>query len=237
MRRDYVKWYSPSLHRDMELLAYGTHGFPIVVFPTSGGRFYEYEDRGMIHALSPKIERGDLQVFCADSVDQSSWYNDWAHPADKLHTQNAYDAYLALEFAPFVRNRTTWSRMGATGCSLGGYHAVNFGLRHPDLVTYVVSMSGGFDIPKRFLNGYYDQNAYFNSPLDYLPNLTDAWLLDQIRGNYYVLTTGDGDPLLDQNYKLAHEFGVKQVPHVLDVWEGFGHDWPWWQRMAAKYFC
>src|ERR1700689_60451 len=23
MRRDYIKWYSPSLHRDMELLAFG----------------------------------------------------------------------------------------------------------------------------------------------------------------------------------------------------------------------
>src|SRR4051794_9367974 len=41
MRRDYVKWHSPSLHRDMELLAYGERGFPVVVFATSGGRFYE----------------------------------------------------------------------------------------------------------------------------------------------------------------------------------------------------
>ena len=236
MRRDYVKWYSPSLHRDMELLAYGERGFPIVVFATSGGRFHEYEDHGMIHALAPKIERGELQVFCVDSVDQSSWYNSWAHPADKLHTQNAYDAYLTLEFSPFVQNRTSWPRMGATGCSFGGYHAMNFALRHPDLVTYAVSMSGAFDIPKRFLGGYYDQNAYFHSPLDYLPNLQDHWLLDQCRNNYYVLTTGEGDPLLDQSYKLAHEFGMKHIPHVLDVWQGFGHDWPWWQQMAIKYF-
>ena len=57
MRRDYVKWYSPSLHRDMELLAFGERGFPVVVFPTSGGRFFEYEDRGMVNSLAPKIER------------------------------------------------------------------------------------------------------------------------------------------------------------------------------------
>ena len=67
MRRDYVKWYSPSLHRDMELLAYGDHGFPVVVFPTSGGRFFEYEERGMIHALAPKIEAGGLQVIAVDT--------------------------------------------------------------------------------------------------------------------------------------------------------------------------
>ena len=148
MRRDYIKWYSPSLHRDMELLAFGERGFPVVVFPTSGGRFWEYEDRGMVGALAPKIERGELQVICLDSVDQESWYNQGAPPADRLHRQNAFDAYLATEAAPFVRNRTSWPQMAATGCSFGGYHAVNFALRHPDMVTYAVSMSGGIRHPE-----------------------------------------------------------------------------------------
>jgi len=236
MRRDYVKWSSPSLHQDMELLAYGERGFPIVVFPTSGGRFFEYEDRGMIHALAPKIERGELQVICADSVDQQSWYNESLPPAARLDRQNAFDAYLAIELAPFVRDRTSWPQMGTTGCSFGGYHAINFALRHPDIVTYAVSMSGAFDIPRRFLGGYYDQNAYFHAPLDYLPNLNDGWYLERFRRNYYVLAVGNHDSLFDQNVRMAHQFGLKGVPHVLDVWEGFGHDWPWWRQMAAKFF-
>jgi len=236
VRRDYVKWYSPSLHRDMEVLAFGDRGFPIVVFPTSGGRFWEYEERGMVHALSPKIDRGELQVFCVDSVDQESWYNRWAAPADRLHRQNAFDAYLALEFAPFVRNRTSWPQMGATGCSFGGYHAINFALRHPDIITYSVSMSGAFDIPKRFLNGFYNQDAWFHSPLDYLAGMNDDWFLRQFRQHYFVLAVGNHDPLFDQNVKMAHEFGVKHIPHILDVWEGFGHDWPWWHDMARKFF-
>lgn len=236
MRRDYIKWYSPSLGRDMELLAFGHAGFPVMVFPTSGGRFYEYEDRGMAAALAPKIDRGELQVICVDSVDQESWYNRGIHPAGRLHLQNAFDAYLALEVVPFVQRRTTWDRMGTTGCSFGGYHAINFALRHPDIVTYAVSMSGAFDIPKRFLDGYYDSNAYFHGPLDYLPGLSDAWYLDRMRGNYYVLAVGNGDALFDQNVKLAHAFGIQQIPHLLDVWEGFGHDWPWWHQMAHKFF-
>jgi len=236
MRRDYIKWFSPSLHRDMELLAFGDRGFPVVVFPTSGGRFYEYEDRGMVGALAPKIERGELQVVCVDSVDQESWYNRWAPPADRLHRQNAFDAYLVREVAPLVRDRTSWPRMGTTGCSFGGYHAINFALRHPDLVTYAVSMSGAFDIPRRFLNGYYDENAYFHAPLDYLPNVNDAELLEKMRGNYYVMAVGNHDALFDQNVKLAHAMGTKGIPHLLDVWEGFGHDWPWWHKMAEKFF-
>ena len=236
MRRDYVKWYSPSLHRDMELLAFGHAGFPIVVFPTSGGRFCEYEDRGMVRALAPKIDRGELQVICVDSVDQDSWYNKRASPRDRLNRQNAFDAYLALELAPFVRNRTGWGQMGTTGCSFGGYHAINFALRHPDIVTYAVSMSGAFNIPAKFLDGFYNQDAYLNSPLDYLPRLDDPWFLARIRSGYYVLVVGNEDPLFDQNVKLAHAFGTKGIPHVLDVWQGFGHDWPWWHKMAHKFF-
>ena len=236
MRRDYIKWYSPSLGRDMELLAYGHAGFPVVIFPTSGGRFFEYEDRGMVGALAPKIDRGELQVMCVDSVDQESWYNRSIAPADRLHRHNAFDAYLTFEVAPFVRDRTSWGQIGTTGCSFGGYHAINYALRHPDIVTYAVSMSGAFDVPRRFLDGYYNSDAYFHSPLDSLLNLEYQWFLERLRRSYYVLVVGNADPLFDQNVKMAHAFGIKGVPHTLDVWEGFGHDWPWWQKMADKYF-
>jgi esterase/lipase superfamily enzyme len=97
-------------------------------------------------------------------------------------------------------------------------------------------MSGAFDIPKRFLRGFYNDDAYFNSPLDYLPQ-TGGWRLDKMRGNYYVLVTGNGDPLLDQSVQMARLMGSKNIPNLLDVWDGFGHDWPWWQKMARKFFA
>ena len=51
-----------------------------------------------------------------------------------------------------------------------------------------------------------------------------------------MLAIGNQDPLFDQNVKLAHVLGSKEIPHVMDVWEGFGHDWPWWYKMAEKFF-
>ncbi len=75
MRRDYIKWYSPSLAPRYGAAGLRRSRLSRVVFPTSGGRFWEYEDRGMVGALAPKIERGELQVICVDSVDQESWYN------------------------------------------------------------------------------------------------------------------------------------------------------------------
>ena len=97
MQREYIKWHSPSLHRDMELLAFGHRGFPVLVFPTSGGTFREYEDRGMVTALSSKIDRGELQIICVDSVDQDSWYNDKVHPSQRLHLGDCHHARAGLE--------------------------------------------------------------------------------------------------------------------------------------------
>ena len=63
MNREYHKWYSPRLGRDMELLVFGHAGLPVLVFPTSGGRFYEFEDRNMMSYVWGRVEAGELQFY------------------------------------------------------------------------------------------------------------------------------------------------------------------------------
>jgi hypothetical protein len=46
VNREHHRWHSPSLGRDMELLVFGHAGARMLVFPTSMGRFFEWEDRG-----------------------------------------------------------------------------------------------------------------------------------------------------------------------------------------------
>ena len=58
MNREYHKWWSPRLNRDMELLVFGHAGAKVLVFPTRDGRFFEYEDMRMTEVLRPKIEAG-----------------------------------------------------------------------------------------------------------------------------------------------------------------------------------
>ena len=103
MNREYHKWYSPVLQRDMELLVFGHNGLPILVFPSSMGRFYEYENNGMIDVIRDRFENGSLQAYCVDSVDKESWYNRWAHPADKARRHNQYDNYIVQEIVPFIK--------------------------------------------------------------------------------------------------------------------------------------
>jgi len=236
MNREYHKWHSPILGRDMELLVFGHTGVPLLVFPTSMGRFFDYESRGMIDVIAHKYENGDFQAFCLDSVDAESWYNKSVHPRDRASRHVLYDRYLVEEAVPFVRTKNSSNQLVATGCSFGGYHSMNFALRHPDLATGAVSMGGAFDI-HQFLDGYYDDNCYYNCPPDFLPNLTDDWYLDRYRRQRLVLATGENDICLGENRRLSSIMAAKSIPHWLDVWgDGAGHDWPWWLQMTAKFF-
>ena len=236
MNREYHKWYSNALRRDMELLIFGHEGIPLLVFPTSMGRFFDYESRGMIQAVGNKYATGQLQAFCVDSVDAESWYNKSVPPRERAHRHTEYDRYLFDEVVPLIRSRNRSDLLITTGCSFGGYHSINFALRHPDVVTGAVSMGGAFDI-HQFLDGYYDDNCYYNCPPDFLPNLTDPWYLDRYRRQKLVLATGETDICLDENIRLSGIMHAKEIPHWLDVWgNGTGHDWYWWQQMAVKFF-
>jgi esterase/lipase superfamily enzyme len=209
MNREYHKGYSQELNRDMDALVFGHAGTPLLVFPTSMGKFFEYEDRGMIGVLAPKIERGELQVFCPDAVDTESWYNNSVHPKVRVLRHLQYERYILHEFLPFIRWKNQTPRLALTGCSFGAYHAVNFAFKHPDVVTHCVSMSGAFD----------------------------DWFLSRYRQMKIVLGSADWDICLDANVKLSAILNGKAVPHWLDIYgDNSKHDWPLWLRMAGKYF-
>jgi esterase/lipase superfamily enzyme len=235
MKREYHKWLSPVLGREMELLVFGHAGIPALVFPTSCGRFFEFEDRGMINAVNEKLEQGHLQLFCVDSIDAESWYNRAASPPQRIARHLQYEQYLLQEVVPMIRQGNHTQNLSAIGCSFGGYHALNLALRHPDVVSGVLSMGGAFDLSS-FLSGYYDDDCYFNSPMHYLPNLNDPWYLDRYRHNTYVLATGVHDKCWNQNERMAQIFRDKAIPCRLDVWgDGADHDWSWWRRMLTAY--
>lgn len=235
MNREYHKWRSVSLDREMELLVFGHAGTPVVVFPTSCGRFYQFEDQGMVRAIGSKIQHGDVQLFCVDSVDHESWYADDVPGRERIERQMQFERYVMDEVVPMVRRRNHVPHMAAVGCSFGGYHAANIAFRHPETFTAMLSMGGTFDV-SRFLRGYYDDDCYFNLPTHFLPNLSDPALLDKYRHNTYVLATGVADMCWDENEKFAALLRRKGIPVRLDVWQdNTGHDWPWWQKMLAAY--
>ena len=234
MQRSYHRWHSPSLDRDMELLVFGHAGARIVAFPTSMGRFYDWEDRGLVGGvLRPGLENGFIQLTCVDSVDAESWYSR-RPPGERILRHVQYDRYLLDEVLPFTRSLNTNPFLIATGASFGGYHAMNFALKHPEQVGRLLSMSGLCDI-RRLLPGYSDQNLYFNNPVDFIANEHDENRLKALRQLNIILAVGRDDSLCASNERLSRLLWNKGIWHALRLWDGFAHDWPVWEKMLQLY--
>jgi esterase/lipase superfamily enzyme len=235
VKEEYIRWSTPYLGgRAFEMLVFGHAGFPVVLFPTSQGRFYEYKDFQLIEAARPLLDRGQVKIYCPDGIDGDSWYNGGIHPADRVRTHMAYENVIVRQVFEHARADTGRPRMAVGGCSFGGYHAMNVALRHPDQVAYVLSMSGAFDI-RQFMHGYYDDNVYFNNPVDYLPGLGDHWHLGHLRNMGIVLGVGEWDVCLTANQDFSLLLDGKGISHWLDLWRWAKHDWPLWRDMFPRY--
>jgi esterase/lipase superfamily enzyme len=216
----------------MELLVFGHAGTKVLVFPTSMGRFFEYEDNKMIETLTDRIDGGRLQLYCVDSVDGESWYNKGAQPYWKVQRHLHYELYILNDVFPLMWSKNSSPRLITTGCSFGAYHALNFAFRHTDKVDGCVTMGGAFDI-RQFLNGWYSDDVYFNNPPDYLSNCSDGWRFNHMRT---VLATGEWDMCLGDNQQMAEILRARGIRHELYVWGDHSkHDWPWWRPMARTY--
>lgn len=235
MKREYLKWWSPSLGRDMEILVFGNSGVPMLVFPSSMGRFHEWEDFKMIDAMKHQIEAGYNQVICVDSVDMESFYNRLADPYVRIVRHRQYDSYITDEVVPFIHNQNENKFIIVAGASFGAYHALNVVFKHPHLFSKLVAMSGKYDI-RSFMDGFYDDNVYFNNPVDFIPNLSDHLHLEALRKLDIRLVSGEWDMCLEAAVDMSYKLHRKSIPHALDVWgDQTKHDWPWWRDMIKKH--
>lgn len=237
MHREYYKWYSDALGRDMEILRFGHAGTPILAFPSSLGRFYEWEDFGMVEALHAQLSGGANQLFCVDSVDAESLYNRSVDPYTRIKRHQQYESYIMNEVLPLVRHVSGSTFIIAAGASFGAYHAANMVLKRPWDFGKLIALSGIFDIRSQ-LDGFYNDDVYFCNPVDYLPNLGDDNTLNAIRSNHIILNTAEHDPCKGANLHMSHLLNQKGIHHTLDLRPGvFGHDWPWWRDVIQQHIA
>lgn len=214
----------------MELLAFGHAGLPLLVFPTSMGRFYQWEDFGMVEALGDKIEEGYLRLFCVDSVDEDSWYAEWKRPADRVKRHLEYERYLIDEVIARLPQLPV-----AIGSSFGAFHAYLLATRRPQVLSGFIGLSGAYDAA-RWLDGYMDDEVYFSDPFAFLPLLSDDGYLEPLRRmEKKVIATGEDDPNVEDSRRAAGLLRDKGVDVNLDVWDGWAHDWPYWKEMIHRY--
>lgn len=239
MHVEYHRWWSPNLGHDMELKVYGNQGKAVLVFPSAGGRFYEYEDVEMVDVCKLFIETGKIALFTVDSIDDQTWLNHQIHPDERARRYEAYDRYLVEEVVPFIRlHDIAHHKLMATGCSLGGTHAANFFFKHPDICDTLVALSGIYR-PEYFLGDFMDGQTYFHFPLSYLPRLKESWYLQKYRESHIILCVGQGaweEESLPDTHAMKDILEQKEIPAWVDFW-GYdvNHEWTWWRKQIAYF--
>ena len=234
MRRDITTWWSPNLDKNMEICAYGHYGTAILMFPSAAADYLEYERFYLIDSIAPFIESGKIKVYSINSINSESWLNDRISGRQKAVRHQQYNNYIVEEVVPFIfRDCDGQVPIITSGVSLGALHAANSLFRRPDVFDGTIAMSGIYDL-KEYSKEYFDEDCYFNSPTDYLPNLTDQYWLNLLRSKHHIhILTGSvnyEDP--GASLEISNILESKGIAHDLDVWgRDYTHDWPTWRAM------
>jgi len=240
MRREITEWWSPNLNKNMEIVAYGHMGPALLLFPSAAADFLEYERFLLIDSIKEQIDAGKFKVFSINSINSESWLNDTMSGRDKAIRHQQYNQYIIEEVVPHIyRNCDGEVPIYTSGVSLGALHAANTFFRRPDIFDGVIALSGIYDL-KSYSKGYFDEDCYFNSPMDYLPNLNEQYWLNMLRSKHHVyFVSGRGnyeDP--EASLAIGRVLSAKGIPHEVDLWGyEWTHDWPTWRAMLPHYLA
>ena len=121
---------------------------------------------------------------------------------------------------------------------MGALHATNFFLKRPDVFDGLIALSGLYSM-QSFIGDYGDDNTFYNSPLQYLPNLSDPWHLEQYRRAKIIFAVGQGNwevEAIADTQAMQQLLASKGVPAWFDYW-GYDvpHDWASWRKMMPYF--
>jgi esterase/lipase superfamily enzyme len=140
MQERYIRWWTPHLSRDFEMLTFGQGGgLPLIIFPTSFGSYYQIKDFGLIDAVAWFVDSGRVTIYCPDAIDLDSFYNKSIHAADRMRTHLAYENVIVRDVFDLARRDCSTHRVAVCGASLGAYHAANIAFKYPDAVSHLIS--------------------------------------------------------------------------------------------------
>jgi S-formylglutathione hydrolase FrmB len=192
---------------------------------------------------------------------QGGWYTDWLNRGAGGPPE--WERFHIDELVPWIDDhyRTIRARDGRAigGLSMGGFGAMSYAGRHPDLFEWAGSFSGAVDVIHNLpVVGVIALEALADGGLpddqfgDRLLNEAnwrahDPWdLAANLRGMTLQIDTGNGQPgPLDTNpppfdpvEQQVHQMSVSLhqrllalgVPHTWDDYGPGTHSWPYWQR-------
>jgi putative tributyrin esterase len=163
---------------------------------------------------------------------RDGWYTDSATVSEAK-----YETYVVKELIPDVESRyrviSERSGRAIAGYSMGGYGALKFALKYPELFVFAGSMSGAFDAPLR--NDDPSIRQTFGEPgnpvrdANNLTNIARRAPAATLPNLYF--DCGTEDPWLKTNRELASTLATLGIKHDYREFSG-GHDWGYWSKQV-----
>lgn len=195
-------------------------------------------------AVARYANKYDLFVVMVEGG--NGWYTDSATiPADK------YESYILKELIPDVEKRFRVSRerngRAIAGLSMGGYGAIKFGLKYPEMFAFAASMSGAFGAaswtdkdfkePGPIRDSLRQTFGVVDSPTRVANDLFKLVREVPIQGieslPYFYLDCGTSDFLFPFNRDLASLFVERKIRHEYRQLPG-DHNWQYWDHQLRE---
>ncbi|WP_022925715.1 esterase family protein [Serinicoccus marinus] len=230
------------------VIRYGHWGRPVLVFPSEAGRAWDFENNGMLDAVAPLLADGRIKLYAVDSFDHLTWSDNSLPTEERARRHGAYERWILDTVVPLVdEDSPGHDRIVTVGASMGGFHAVNFALKRPDVFGVGISLSGNFDPSSWHGWGELGEATYFVNPTAYVAGMEGDHLQWVREHANILLVAGQGafevhpTQSLPGAHRMAGILADKGIPHEFDLWgHDSAHDWPWWRKQLEHHlprFC
>jgi Uncharacterized protein conserved in bacteria len=246
MSREVTELWSDAIGAAGTVIRYGHWGRAVLAFPSEQGKAWDFENNGMIGAVSNLIDEGRLKLYCVDSYDAASWSNQNIPVEERARQHGRYESWILSEVVPWIYRDCGGAVDVAPWAAAWRLPRGQLRAQAGRPLPAAMCFSGNYD-PASW-NGWGERGseAYFNSPLDYVANAHGDhldWLRDRVS---LLLVCGQGQwedttGSLQSTKRLAGLLAEKGIKHELDLWgHDVPHDWPSWRAQLARHmprFC
>lgn len=215
----------------------GSQKYPVLYL--LHGLYGDYKNWTDKTAITKYAAGANLIIVMPDGND--SWYNNWAtDPKQKYEDYIIKD--LLTEIAGHYRTIETRDSRWIAGLSMGGYGALKFALKYPQLFSVAASFSGALDAPTRLQTEFPAFAAQLklvfgsaNSPTRADNNIyTLVKEAQPATIPYLYLTCGTADHFLAVNREFVADLPKRKFRYEYHETPG-AHDWIFWDRSVQDF--
>ena len=217
----------------------GTDRFPVVyLLHGLTGHFNNWTDRTRLASYGQKH-----RAIIVTPEGDNGWYTDSISvPNDR------YESYIVKELIPEIDKtyRTLADRKSRSiaGLSMGGYGALKFGMKYPEMFALAGSFSGAVGV-----TSFKDDGAAFMKSINSVFGTADSEtrkandLFGLVRSltpestktlPFLYIDCGTEDFLLQNNRDFIQLLTEKKVPHEFRQLPG-GHNWKYWDSQVEEF--